>query len=459
MFATALVLAAALLAMAPSAAPAQSLACAQVITEDTTLHADLGPCPGDGLVIGARNVTLDLNGHAIVGDATGEDAGVRDEGHNRVVVENGEIHGFFTAVKLDAADGSRVSHMTETITTPTCCMRRFVQVLDSRLVQIENNFSDSGLGDEDVFVVSGSRNLIRGNVAHGPGQGDSFVISGSHNSIRGNTALLPSYGFMRIDGSKNRVKHNHVEAVNGGFSVRGARNLIAANSVPSSDSGLEVSGPGNVIRGNVVGRPLEPSLTVGGECRKVKVKSNDFLNGMELNGCRRARIKGNTLSAEVEGISLRGGSDNTVKRNTITDAYAGIIALGDSEGALVRRNTFSGGSWGIMVVNGSDNSIERNTVSQTDHSGIFVGGGSFETGPSVGTIVSGNLVTRAGFNADGSDDNDGIHVEDPGTTIANNDANDNADYGIQAVPGVIDGGGNTAVGNGNPLQCLNVACS
>jgi hypothetical protein len=46
-----------------------------------------------------------------------------------------------------------------------------------------------------------------------------------------------------------------------------------------------------------------------------------------------------------------------------------------------------------------------------------------------------------------------------GGEFADNRANNNADLGIQAVPGVIDGGGNTAFGNGNPLQCLNVVCN
>lgn len=30
---------------------------------------------------------------------------------------------------------------------------------------------------------------------------------------------------------------------------------------------------------------------------------------------------------------------------------------------------------------------------------------------------------------------------------------------LEAVPGVTDGGGNRARGNGNPAQCTNVACS
>jgi len=40
-----------------------------------------------------------------------------------------------------------------------------------------------------------------------------------------------------------------------------------------------------------------------------------------------------------------------------------------------------------------------------------------------------------------------------------NVANNNGGFGIVAVPGVIDGGGNRAAGNGNPLQCTNVFCN
>jgi hypothetical protein len=54
---------------------------------------------------------------------------------------------------------------------------------------------------------------------------------------------------------------------------------------------------------------------------------------------------------------------------------------------------------------------------------------------------------------------DGIHVDEPQTTITENAANDNGDLGIFAVAGVTDGGGNTASGNGNPAQCEGVSCS
>jgi hypothetical protein len=54
---------------------------------------------------------------------------------------------------------------------------------------------------------------------------------------------------------------------------------------------------------------------------------------------------------------------------------------------------------------------------------------------------------------------DGIDVHGTGTRLRDNRADDNGDFGIDAVPGVTDLGGNTATGNGNPLQCRSVLCS
>jgi hypothetical protein len=54
-------------ALVTSAASAQSLTCGQVIVEDTTLQNDLSDCSGDGIVIGADGITLDLNGHTVAG--------------------------------------------------------------------------------------------------------------------------------------------------------------------------------------------------------------------------------------------------------------------------------------------------------------------------------------------------------------------------------------------------------
>ena len=44
--------------------------CGDTITADTRLDGDLVDCPNNGIVIGADDITLVLNGHRIDGDGT-----------------------------------------------------------------------------------------------------------------------------------------------------------------------------------------------------------------------------------------------------------------------------------------------------------------------------------------------------------------------------------------------------
>ena len=79
--------------LAAPAALAHDPACGATITHSVTLRHDLTNCPGDGLVIGADHVTLDLAGHTIDGDAVigGDDTGVRLAGRRHVTVKGGTI--------------------------------------------------------------------------------------------------------------------------------------------------------------------------------------------------------------------------------------------------------------------------------------------------------------------------------------------------------------------------------
>jgi hypothetical protein len=65
-------------------------------------------------------------------------------------------------------------------------------------------------------------------------------------------------------------------------------------------------------------------------------------------------------------------------------------------------------------------------------------------------LLGGNLAIAGG--------GDGFDVDSRSAKRRNNRAIRNADLGIEAVRGVIDGGGNRASGNGDPRQCVNVAC-
>ena len=84
---------------APPAPPAPAaVRCGDVLTKSTLVTNDLSECLGDGLVIGAPRIIVDLGGHAI--DGTGLGTGVRNEGYESVQVRNGTVRDFDRGVYL-----------------------------------------------------------------------------------------------------------------------------------------------------------------------------------------------------------------------------------------------------------------------------------------------------------------------------------------------------------------------
>ena len=99
-------------ALVPSgtAAQAVTVSCGQTITTSTTVANDLTNCPGDGLVIGAAGITLNLNGHTI--DGSFAEVGIRNDSFPNVTISNGTVNGFSDGIELgDAAAGNHVQDM------------------------------------------------------------------------------------------------------------------------------------------------------------------------------------------------------------------------------------------------------------------------------------------------------------------------------------------------------------
>jgi nitrous oxidase accessory protein NosD len=190
--------------------------------------------------------------------------------------------------------------------------------------------------------------------------------------------------------------------------------------------------------------------------------------GIALTDARGNEVIETSGYVEQEGILLRRSDSNLIAGNEL-GAGACKICLAESDDNLIRANALGSRSFyselGITV-SGSGNRIERNEVAAI-HDGITVGagarnvvsrnvaGGSDGNGIMVASQASDTLLSRNSANRNGAD---GIFVGDPTAVVDHNTANYNGEFGIEAVPGVIDGGGNRAFGNGNPLQCLIVVC-
>src|SRR3954452_15236303 len=177
-----------------SAAAAGAPACGTTLTRSTTLRADLRDCPGDGLVIGADRVTLDLNGHTVDGDAAssgGDDVGVRIEGHQGVTVTDGTVQEFDHAVRLTGADRNRILHVVAT------------------------HNGDADIGRAILLDGGSDRNRIERNDASFNGRSGVAVLDSSHNVVlRNRTSSNGVAGMGVFGGADNRVIDN-VMAGNG----------------------------------------------------------------------------------------------------------------------------------------------------------------------------------------------------------------------------------------------------
>src|SRR5215208_3043454 len=95
--------------------------CGDTITADTTLRKDLINCPNNGIIIGADDVTLDLNYHRVDGDGTEFagcpenefcDIGLLNDGHDGVTAVHGSVRQFAFGALVVSARQNRVIDLT-----------------------------------------------------------------------------------------------------------------------------------------------------------------------------------------------------------------------------------------------------------------------------------------------------------------------------------------------------------
>lgn len=166
------------------------------------------------------------------------------------------------------------------------------------------------------------------------------------------------------------------------------------------------------------------------------------------------------LSDNGDGVILTESQGNLIGDNSVSRTgffgfpYTGGygVILDGAVHNLVQRNVVTGGRGPAIFITSLDspqpsdgNTVSDNVANSKLAEGILVNNNA------TATLLEHNTATANG--------NDGIHADSPGTTVTRDTANDNHDLGIEAAPGVIDGGGNRASGNGNALQCTNVSCS
>ena len=430
-----MVFTAAMLFVSGGQALANHVECGDVITQDTKLDSDLIDCPGDGLEIGADNVTLDLNGHTVDGDGDarpglGCDTGIRnggfdncsrqDAGHGGVTIRNGTVREFAHGVQVIIADHNSLLHL--------------------RL------YDNSGFGGIVTYLMSNGR--IQGNRAlDNNSAGIAVYEPQGRTTIAGNVlGRNTGYGIELAGGVAGDRFEGNVAFGNSadGFFLFSARNLSIRGNRSFANRGTGMSfvdgASENYIEGN-------------------RVWHNDGA-GIGMNeGAQRNRVERNAVFRNLSGgITLGEGEDNRMVGNRILQngGLGGIVISAESRRNTVASNLLRGNSGDgifldILYEDAGGMLIAGNHSTQNGADGIHVS--QEMTDPDTHIQVSDLRGNRTDRNGD-----DGIDVRSDKVALVANIAMSNFDLGIDAVAGVLDGGGNRAFGNGDPLQCVNIAC-
>jgi len=253
------------LAVSGSEAIASHVSCGDSITADTTLDSDLIGCPNNGIVIGADDITLDLNGHTIDGDnalvdpCPGNefcDFGVLNDGHNGVRITGGTVREFAFGVGLFGARKNGLGDLST----------------------LENTFSG-------ILLVESARSRVRGTLATGnagPDSGVGITLFESHNNriahntLSGNAELgLHLVGSDHNHIANNRVRGNPEDGIIGeGVGNRIVRNRVVRNSITITIFSARGRNVGNVVARNIVRNAPKAGIAVDPRSRDTVVRRN-----------------------------------------------------------------------------------------------------------------------------------------------------------------------------------------
>lgn len=284
----------------------------------------------------------------------------------------------------------------------------------------------------------------------------------------------------------------------------GAAATLDLNGFGFEGSILAQSGA-TLRNGTILGGPLDFSGCEDCLIEDVHVRDgSDFtLQAGPRNVIRRSRFTGNYVAVDIYygddprevavvdcvfednayGVNVAKGSRHLVASNTFRDNGVGVSLSNEDATAdpvLVNDNTvsgnvFEGNRWGAVIeppiCDAPDcfegNAFLHNVVVDSLAAGLSLEAfwdelcDSYYDCDLAALRIEDNRFEGNGFGA-GVVGGDGLFVSGPpevtqGIVVARNVALANSDLGIES-PGVIDGGANRARDNGNPLQCVGVAC-
>ena len=340
------------------------VSCGDTITTDTTLTQDLVDCANNGIVIGADNITLDLNGYRVDGDGRsfagcvqGEicDAGLLNFSHGGVTVTGGSVQEFSFGALVVAAGQNRVLNISAK-------NNRFVGIgvvsCRQSVVRDSSGIHNGGGDGDGMFLLDSHHVRVINNVFAKNGELGIHVGESSNNVVKGNViARNPTASI--VEGNRNSIRRNHIRDNEENAIFIGNNNVIVRNNVSGGvrgarSSGIAVEeGRGNLVAHNVVARVHGPGIVLGLDRPPIggshNVVRQNLVRGSHGDGFwvaaedDRSVLKRNVaVDSRRDGFDVEGRGTKVVGNLALRNGDLGIEAARwviDGGGNIARNNT------------------------------------------------------------------------------------------------------------------------
>jgi parallel beta-helix repeat protein len=236
-----------------SANAAADVVCGMTLTADVKLDHDL-VCSGDGLIVGADGITIDLNGHTMAGSGIG--VGILVIGHADVTVARGVLRNFAVALQLNTASGIVIRH------------NQFIENaegIDLQAGSIGNSVKENLFQDSTIRAI-----MLRSNSVD--------------NDIKNNILIRNRLGIQVFGGVDNEVKDNDISGSSTAgirFGIAATGNVVKNNTIGASAAGFEFV----VMSGlSAVGNELKDNILAGNSCGLKGPTAGNILRNNSLEG-------------------------------------------------------------------------------------------------------------------------------------------------------------------------------
>jgi parallel beta-helix repeat protein len=301
------------------------------VTTNTVLGADFT----GNVVIATDDVTLDCNGHQIIGSGRGR--GITVEKRSRVTVRNCDVSNFATGFWIASTSASRFEgNSSHHNVAPggsggLSLGAGFWMQSSSGNVLVGNNAHHNSVDGIDVF--NSADNLFEGNQSDENGLAGWFLGNGAdNNTLVSNSAAFNrnERGFIIADGASYNLLTGNTAQGNGGCGFS-----VAGNMHPSV---------GNVLSGNAAGE------NACGFALTQDATDNDLVgNTAKSNGtgfivdAGHNTLTGNTANENEVGVVVDAGDANVFTLNTVNNnAFVGIAVLNGAANNVFDSNTATG---------------------------------------------------------------------------------------------------------------------